>query len=707
MKTYKVRNDKGETFEVDAEKIGDAEKDGYLPVVSNGKEEHRVASSDLHTAQSDGYRPLGDKGALQATSDFIDSASENMSDMLPGKGLITKAASLVPSAVEYGYDRIAKDGQPRSFSDTYDENLKEGLDYQNQRREASTAGKVVGTGMGLVTGMKLPGIGNSPVTRVAGNAALSAADEGTRGQDLFDEERALKAAGLTGSLSAGLEAVPYVGKALGYAGKKAGSVLFGVGEEATEKYLTNPEKMRDLIEEGPDGLRRVKDEVDQAYDSRVTSVRDSAAERLLDAKEARKEAARAAEDHIAGLKNVKPHEALTDEVIKGVRNENSKLTKLSSEAYDTLDGSEFDRSEIMNKINQVRGGLLVDGKRPTLGDSAPAWGVLDRLEAAVKSNKPVDTNSIMNAVEEVPGIAGKDLKRLVQQLDQESSAAYTTYGSRGAAKHIKSVRDEIDPILKSNEKYAQAMVPTADQARLVSQLTKVFGNPEKARRALLLSADPEKGESIRTLVKSLDSSNGTSISKGLDEYVNAQKILRDPETRLSAKRMMMNESERGLSDAQKAAKEAGELRSQYSRVGPNSSENTIKSVGREKNIEGEKQLRALLGDEGLEKIKDLNTAQSFSRETMNGARRTGAGAIVGAMFGGPIGATVGAAAGATVDKLGGKIWQKVLDGTLKAGPYAKVLEAAAKRGPAAVGATHLILMKSHPAYKKSVEDSEK
>ena len=58
----------------------------------------------------------------------------------------------------------------------------------------------------------------------------------------------------------------------------------------------------------------------------------------------------------------------------------------------------------------------------------------------------------------VPGIAGKDLKKLIQQLDQESSAAYTTYGSRGAAKYIKGVRDEIDPILKSHTPYENAMI---------------------------------------------------------------------------------------------------------------------------------------------------------------------------------------------------------------------------------------------------------
>ena len=77
------------------------------------------------------------------------------------------------------------------------------------------------------------------------------------------------------------------------------------------------------------------------------------------------------------------------------------------------------------------------------------------------------------------------------------------------------------------------------------------------------------------------------------------------------------------------------------------------------------------------------------------------------MFAGPVGGAVGAIGGMTLDKYGGKIWQRVLDGTLKVGPYAKLLESAAKQGPAAVGTMHLFLMNKNPEYKKQVEDSEK
>ena len=58
METYKVRNDKNEEFEVDQSKLLEAENDGYLPVVSNGKQEHRVSTRDFVKAKADGFKPI-------------------------------------------------------------------------------------------------------------------------------------------------------------------------------------------------------------------------------------------------------------------------------------------------------------------------------------------------------------------------------------------------------------------------------------------------------------------------------------------------------------------------------------------------------------------------------------------------------------------------------------------------------------------------
>lgn len=76
MKSYIVKNLNGETFEVDENKISEAEKDGFLPVVTNGTKEFRVESKNLKAAKLDGFTPLQNisnaesfaRGAIQAGS---------------------------------------------------------------------------------------------------------------------------------------------------------------------------------------------------------------------------------------------------------------------------------------------------------------------------------------------------------------------------------------------------------------------------------------------------------------------------------------------------------------------------------------------------------------------------------------------------------------------------------------------------------------
>lgn len=59
MQTYKVKNEKGEEFDVDEDKLSLAENDGFLPVVTKGTEEYRVSSTDLPQAFSDGFNLKG------------------------------------------------------------------------------------------------------------------------------------------------------------------------------------------------------------------------------------------------------------------------------------------------------------------------------------------------------------------------------------------------------------------------------------------------------------------------------------------------------------------------------------------------------------------------------------------------------------------------------------------------------------------------
>lgn len=100
MKSYSVKNESGQTFEVDEDKVAQAERDGFLPVVSNGKDEHRVSFNDLQLAEQDGFKPVLTstakpsvitsavrKGFQGLTSSFLDEGAGVVNAVLRAGGL--------------------------------------------------------------------------------------------------------------------------------------------------------------------------------------------------------------------------------------------------------------------------------------------------------------------------------------------------------------------------------------------------------------------------------------------------------------------------------------------------------------------------------------------------------------------------------------------------------------------------------------------
>lgn len=76
MKVFTVKNKQGETHQVDEDKLHLAESDDFLPVVSNGTEEHRVSTSDLPKAMADGYKLLDTQKDVGQLKSFIENAKQ-------------------------------------------------------------------------------------------------------------------------------------------------------------------------------------------------------------------------------------------------------------------------------------------------------------------------------------------------------------------------------------------------------------------------------------------------------------------------------------------------------------------------------------------------------------------------------------------------------------------------------------------------------
>lgn len=214
MNTYRVRNEAGETFEVDEDRISEAEADGFLPVVSNGRDSYRVSLPDLPKARSDGFRPWNEmaaEGEAEATrmADLKDQYDKPL-------GVAVRSVSRGLSAgfsdeIGGGLGAVAEklSGSEKSFADAYTENRDE------QRRKyrmddinhptASLAGRIAG---GVGTGLIAPGANTLSGSAVYGGAQGLGESE-DRGLGLVKDTALGAGAGLIGyGVGKGIEKVP-------------------------------------------------------------------------------------------------------------------------------------------------------------------------------------------------------------------------------------------------------------------------------------------------------------------------------------------------------------------------------------------------------------------------------------------------------------------------------------------------------------------
>lgn len=183
MKSFKVKNDSGETFEVDHDKLHEAEADGYLPVVSNGKEEHRVSEKDMPLAQADGYKPVtsgsdisnteaGIRGAVQGLP-FIGSYADEAT------GALESAAGSLGLVPDKTYAQ-ARDESRAAYKAAEEDNpvpYYSGLVGASLPIDVAKAVPILGQGVGAVEG-GLYGLGASEADLTKGDFAGAARDTG-------------------------------------------------------------------------------------------------------------------------------------------------------------------------------------------------------------------------------------------------------------------------------------------------------------------------------------------------------------------------------------------------------------------------------------------------------------------------------------------------------------------------------------------------
>lgn len=445
MKSYKVRDTSGQEFDVDENKIHEAEKDGFLPVVSNGKDFHRVSFGDLSLAEKDGFKPL------------------MSSDVSPMESFVRNAGQ----SASFGFaDEITAGIESALTDKSYDKALAESRANYKEAEEANPLSSIAGGITGAVGTAFIPGVGAlnaGKAATFAGRLGLAAAQGGLTGLGTSEEDNALGLAkdslkgAAIGAAAQGVgekvlaPAAKYVGNKLSSLGdkiddgvewglKKGGKTLANIPEEYTGKYLNNPDEINNALsrEELADLLYK-KSYLDNGIKLDPNKLPPSLHKYIP-------------ERDPGLLQQLRQAVSERDSDAWRVLPKDFKLSKT-----DMLDDALFSiEDDILKNGIDDSGITLANGVGGHKQELDAVHAALDEIKAATSSDD----------------ITLRDLKRVVQGIRKKAYSEAGSARSGNSANGLTRVADFIDQYyLKGNSpEYRKAMEPVAEATRLEGYL---------------------------------------------------------------------------------------------------------------------------------------------------------------------------------------------------------------------------------------------
>ena len=443
MRIYKVKNEAGQAFEVDEDKLHEAEKDGFLPVVSNGQQEHRVSPQDFAAAEKDGYKPVfeldvsqlesGARGAAQGASlGFVDElvgAGKAMYDDI-SKMFQGEKSGVVPKYDEFGrVTNLDEINQGLTYEKHREEYRKADKEAQEANPNTYLAGNVAGSvatsfvpGAGLLNAGKGAGL----ITQI-GKGALQGGLVGLGTSDADLTEGDIKGAAIDTAAGAAIGgALPIAIKGVGIAAKKMG---VSDKSKAVRDYLTN----------------------------KVKKIPDTFAKHVLDLPEEAIEAIKRDETLLPASKTAKTVFELTDTLDDGMAITRKTVSALDNKAWEELDKLD---SPIQKPLERFQDDFSNIGERllEELNISDSSQGAQRSAEKAVRD--------AMNDAKKVATF--KDLKKLVQGIDENTNWDNPSDNLKNKA--LQYYRTELDRVLKFYKPYENAMKPVADKTAAINQV---------------------------------------------------------------------------------------------------------------------------------------------------------------------------------------------------------------------------------------------
>lgn len=390
MKAFKVRDSKGTTFDVDEDKLHEAEADGFLPVVTNGQEEHRVASADLPMAMKDGYKPLShsDIGKFESgLRGLAQGASLGFADEITG--------ALESALTDKTYEQARNESR---------ESYKEAQEANPLTYGASEVGGSVATAF-------VPGLNVAKGASLAARAGQAAALGGAAGLGMSEEE---SLAGMAKDTAVGAA----LGGGLQAAGEKIVSPLLKKAGSVTDDVLQAVKPSEDgMLNRGVAKAARLFSGVDE----------DAA---LRQIQRPQQVAAAEADDfiHQVGQRAVQEADAIGGDIGREVNKAGREFNqKYGTRVFD-------DALALPTKIDE-----FLEVTKP----SAKGFSPLD--------DKQIEELKRLSSLLKTGNVTGEDLFKFRQYLDNVEKLAgkYDKEGTSPYVRFLKSLRHDADQIIDS------------------------------------------------------------------------------------------------------------------------------------------------------------------------------------------------------------------------------------------------------------------
>ncbi len=515
-----------------------------------------------------------------------------------------------------------------------------------------------------------------------------------------------------------------VGKAPVWLAKKMLSSAGGVSEDVINRYLQNPERVRnaksfdDLYENVTKIVGQMGDDLDKAKvdfesaNKHLDDVTKSIKTSRIEGKEKALELVRVARANLdesfnsskESLRQQASPSNIEPQVSDAVGKLKNKVTQGSKESFEIL-GNEL--APATKAIQSIPGRISELSKR----GSGASQQVIPKLQSyGDKIFKSGSTDEAGNFK-----LPAKEIKRFIQDLDSDIGEWSKATGSFDDQyiKELKALRNSLDEELKlSNPTYKTKMESVAKDTALLKDASKKFGEPGRAVNRMANLEKPSAKADKETLLK-LAEQEGDELIESVNKMTSAQRTLQSPirmegvkaslpETQAlrsaemqaaSAKRLAkpnsiqdaINKSAASFKakSAEQKLAEQKELFNKFKTWGEQGAESKLQQVARGKKYATQQlsELSKLNDEDFVEAVKAASDAAAFNKTMFSGSRnvnlwavlgslgqsiagKSGVGAAGGAVFGGPVGMAIGAVTGALMDNYGPRVTKQILDGVL-------------------------------------------